>query len=163
MKLTRITEENIGLIRFRIEQFVKRMVYIQSQSFYATAKLYESLNIPNKIGDYNFRHVVQSQLSHFNPKKVELDRDFSTNIPYIRFVLNTECAELIKIGDKIKITPTNIFIKENGSIINTLNGFPKKSPFSIISKGDKYEALWREQRDIEQAREYEEFYDDIAF
>ena len=39
MQLTTITEQNIALIRFRVEQFVKRMKAIKTQSFYSTNKM----------------------------------------------------------------------------------------------------------------------------
>lgn len=161
MKLTKITEENIGLIRFRIEQFVKRMVSIKMQSFYRTAKVYQNLGITNIIsGNYDLSWVSESGIWHYNPQKIELDYTLSDNIPYIRIVLNSECGMLIKLGDKIKITPTNIFLKENGSIIRHMEDNPTKTPFTIIAKGDFELAAakeWRDKMDAEMYTDLEDF------
>lgn len=145
MQLTTITEQNIALIRFRVEQFVKRMKAIKTQSFYSTNKMYKNLGIANMIGEgefeYDLGYITESSIQHFNPKKVQLDNYDKES--YIGLNLNNYCTLLIKLGDKIKITPTNIFLKENHSVLKIIEKYAK-SPFTIISKGDIDLALARE-------------------
>lgn len=161
MQLTTITEQNIALIRFRIEQFIKRIISIKMQSFYNTDKMYQDLGITNMIGISNNQHdigwITKSGIWHYNPKSIELDIFLDNKKPYIRIILNFECGMTIKLGDKIKITPTNIFLKENHSILKIMNK-NIKSPFTIISKGD-YELAqdkeWRDKRDAEDFNDFD--------
>src|SRR6187399_246088 len=139
---TTITEGNIHLIAFRIKQFIERMETIGMQNQYPTNKLMKQI-----FGDINrntdLEVITQSQVSYLskNDYLLEIDRDIRDNSPYIRINFQLGCnGMLLKVGDKVRITPNRFYIHQPHVIQKSNEAFPRKVWFKGNEDNCHYQA-----------------------
>lgn len=116
-KFTKVTEQNITTIYDHLTRWYKAAQVVEAISNYPTAKWMNPIALPRSTsGKKLTERICNSMKGYYANVKTELDTTLShkTNkiYPFIRIIYNKEAVGLIQVGDKIRITPTNIFYKE---------------------------------------------------
>lgn len=106
MKFTTVTDKNLHLIKHRFEQFVKRHPAIQDTWHYPT-QARRNKNLPE-----DERRAEKSMTSVYfrNEIKVTIQQVVPSRPRYVHIYFNydKDKATCIHIGDKVKITSTQV-------------------------------------------------------
>ena len=125
-KYTTITDKNIHLIMFRIKQFISRMQIISMQNFYL-----DTIQHNKQFGE---KGIEKSQTSYLDANEYKIETDFMHGRRFIKVNYQAgNSAFLLEVGNKIRITPSNIYVSAPFVTDFKRN---RKFPLEIWSKGN---------------------------
>ncbi len=157
-KYITVTKGNIHLVAFRIKKFIERMEVIGMQSFYL-----DTQKRVKQFGKDSF-DVTQSSVGYLSNRDyiLEVVRDYrgivgkDKPLTFIRVnYQQSTCGFLIGTGEKIRITPTHIFIHAQ-----RIHRKGSAYPYEVWQRGDESRRIRQTDRNVREDTQYWKDYEE---
>jgi len=132
-KFTEVNAGNIHLICYRIKQFIQRHGCVSDTAYYNSRVRCMDQYLPKGFrytNGFSIPHLTESNASYFLADKARIEVDTMFGKTFIRVSASPDCALVIYCGDKIRITPNDVYMRLPGMTI----GLMGKTPYKYLSR-----------------------------